>query len=153
MCKKTTKYIHYRYTLQERKEKSLTKKLFHLHPIERLILWRGVGLGVKTERFERWVMRDQSHLFRGSQNFWFSAFFSPQTWNKEKILKYEKIVRLYLEVYVGYRRSRAVVSVLHFQSYYATYSCPIKLQAYQSLEWGEDPHRFQTRSRIGRGEQ
>ena len=45
MCKKTTKYIHYRYTLQERKKKSLTENLFHLHPIERLILQRGVGLG------------------------------------------------------------------------------------------------------------
>jgi len=33
----------------------------------------GVGEG-ETERFERWVMRDQSPLFIGSQNFLFSTF-------------------------------------------------------------------------------
>jgi len=64
MYKKTTQYTHYRDTLQKRKKKTFDKKLFHLHPIDD----GGWGWG-KIERFERWVMRDQGHLFRGSQNF------------------------------------------------------------------------------------
>ena len=65
------KCVQDRQTILERK-KTFENKIVHFHPNERLILRRGGG--TKTERFERRVMRGQSHFFRGSQKFCFNVF-------------------------------------------------------------------------------